>query len=144
MEPAAEKVATRTAAAQWHVPWAEKGVDRNARAASPTVRPAAARLGPLAEGGERGHFLRNTKGFIGSLVGLRDEGSTGQFNPETTLDPTGVRYTILLPEVREKDWTTGAFIRIIFVYGTSDRLEARRAATAAWKDAPSRRLALGA
>ncbi len=65
MEPAAEKEATRTAAAQGHVPWAEKGVVRIARAASPTVRPAAARLGPLAEGGERGNFLRNAKGLIG-------------------------------------------------------------------------------
>ncbi len=138
------KVATRTAAASRQVPWAMKGTERNGRAAPPTAKSAASRLGLAAVGGVRRHRLRLAKGLIGLMVGLRDEGCTGQINTGMTQGHTGVRYVFLLPEVREKDWTTGDICCITLAYITSVCIMVSRAATAARGGAPNRRLALGA
>ncbi len=90
--------------------------------------------------GVRGHFMRNTKGFIGTESDLWDEGYTGQYNPATPRDLTGVFYAAFLPEVRKKGWNTGLYILLVITYVTMTCPEACRAAKELWKNAPRRRL----
>ncbi len=121
--------------------WAEMGEAKSVEFASPPRGLAAAAPMLQERDGARGHFMRSTKGFIGSKNGLWEEGYTGQYNPVKPRDLTGEFPVALLPEVRQKDWITGLYNHLFIFYVTVVFLETCRAETELRKSAPRRRLA---